>query len=352
MQVSKNTIWKYSFILRTVTPAALTVLMFVFATYFIIMPYVENLVLENKKEVVKELANATQSILGKLESEVKKGNISEYEARLTAKLTLNDIRYGKDNKKYFWVIDTTGTVIIHPYRTELIGRNLIDFKDEQGNPFISRALSLLENSNSALIEYYWQIDDDATRVSKKLSFLKKFEPWGWIVSTGLYYSEIDEELSYIDNKIFLTFIVITLLITALLILGIKRIIETERSRNLAEQELEYSRNRYRALVEASEDGILMVLDNRFVFSNSIVGKILGYSSQEFKQMDIYSIFYKENSISYNYFRAMQEGFPTPEKFEAKLKHKSGEEISVIMKASLIILEGKKGFIVNLKETVA
>jgi signal transduction histidine kinase len=55
--------------------------------------------------------------------------------------------------------------------------------------------------------------DDSTLIVPKLSFVKKFAPWGWIIGTGIYLDDVQAEISSLTNKLIIILLGITLIIS-------------------------------------------------------------------------------------------------------------------------------------------
>ena len=49
------------------------------------------------------------------------------EAQKTAISRIQYLRYGEENKDYFWITDMTPTMIMHPFRKDLNGKDLTEF---------------------------------------------------------------------------------------------------------------------------------------------------------------------------------------------------------------------------------
>jgi len=77
------------------------------------------------------------------------------------------------------------------------GHSWIDQQDVNGKFFVRDFVEIAKNKGEGYIEYYRQIPSGSdTRPSLKLSYVKYFEPLGWIIVTGDYVESFLEELKY------------------------------------------------------------------------------------------------------------------------------------------------------------
>jgi methyl-accepting chemotaxis protein len=100
------------------------------------------------------------------------------------------LRYGPEGKDYFWINDLHPTMIMHPYKPELNGQDLTDYADPNGKHLFLEFVKVCEESGEGFVDYYWP-KYGADEPQPKLSFVKLFEPWNWIIGTGLYIDDIE-----------------------------------------------------------------------------------------------------------------------------------------------------------------
>ena len=85
-----------------------------------------------KGRLIKELTNSAISILSKYENDEREGILTREEAQEIAISRIQYLRYGEENKDYFWITDLTPVMIMHPFRNDLNGKDLNDFTDPHG----------------------------------------------------------------------------------------------------------------------------------------------------------------------------------------------------------------------------
>ena len=116
------------------------------------------------------------------------GKISRQEAQRSALEAIRSMRYEDSN--YFWINDMHPIMVMHPLRPDLDGKDLSDFKDPSGRAIFVEMAAAARNPRGDFVSYQWPRPGSEKPV-RKLSFVKGFEPWGWVVGTGLYIDDID-----------------------------------------------------------------------------------------------------------------------------------------------------------------
>lgn len=113
----------------------------------------------------------------------------EDEAKSFALLELRKLRYGKDD--YFWINDLNYTMVMHPFKPELETTNVQKVKDSNGELLFEKFVTLATSKKEGFVSYYWPMPGKDKGV-EKTSYIKLFEPWGWIIGTGVYLDDVNE----------------------------------------------------------------------------------------------------------------------------------------------------------------
>jgi signal-transduction protein with cAMP-binding, CBS, and nucleotidyltransferase domain/PAS domain-containing protein len=245
-----------------------SIVLFIVSFYAIIIPMFERSAMERKKEMIHELTNTAWSVLPEYDEAYKAGRITLTEAKVLAAEEVGKMRYGPEQKNYFWITTTDPVMINHPYRSDLNGKNLIDFADKFGNRLFADAVNLVNEKGEGIVQYYWQKKDDASREVPKLSYVKAYQEWNWIVGTGIYLDDVRLEIKRLRDKLLRISILIIGIIIVILIYVLKQTRIIEQKRKDAVNELRSSNQRYKSLVGASTEGTLMVVERKVVFANS------------------------------------------------------------------------------------
>lgn len=157
---------------------------------------------ERRKAELKNLVDIAYEVLNDSFIKYKKGLQTEQQAQQLGKQILKNMRWAGD-VGYFWINDTTAPfpkMIMHPTLPELDGRVLNDpaFDCALGrNENLFRAASVIsQKKGSGYVDYLWPKptpEGDLTNRQPKLSFVRLFEPWNWVVGTGVYIDDIETE---------------------------------------------------------------------------------------------------------------------------------------------------------------
>jgi len=207
--------WK-SFILRFVVPTILTILLYILAIFFLLLPLIERNSMVRKQEMIQELTRSAWNILAKLENDEKNGLLTRDEAQQQAIDQIRNLHYGLEMKDYFWINDMQPRMVIHPYRSDLNGKDVSDYTDPDGKHVFVEMVDTVRRHGSGFVSYKWQARDNKYHVIPKLSYVKGFEPWGWIIGTGIYIDDVKAEIAEISRNVMLFSGLILLIMMVLL----------------------------------------------------------------------------------------------------------------------------------------
>ena len=144
--------------------------------------------LDGRKLKVRHLAESAYFLVARYEAEVRSGHLGEAEAKQAALADLRAMRYGDND--YFWVNDMTPTMVMHPIKPELDGKALGEMKTADGARLFADMVAIVKAEGSGYYRYVWPKPGFQQPVPK-MSFVKGFAPWGWIIGTGIYIDDVD-----------------------------------------------------------------------------------------------------------------------------------------------------------------
>lgn len=342
-------------IARIIWPTALTAVLFIISIFIVIIPAFRANIMDRKREMIRELTNSAWSVLQEYAEEEKKGYLDRSLAQKRAIADIRYLRYGEERKDYFWITDMHPHMIMHPYKPDLEGHDLTGpaGEDPTGKKLFIEMVQVCRANGHGFVEYMWQWKDNAKRIVPKLSYVIAFEPWGWIIGTGIYIEDVKEEISALTQRLLTISIGITVLIAFLLFYNLQQSLKIEHRRQKAEEDLRESEKRYRTLVEAATEGTIMFLEGRYIYSNQTIHNLLGYSAVEFANLDLANIFQPGEKPgpdhTFNYFKTLLAGQPVPLQYEAQLKKKDSQWVDVILTSSPILLGDEKGLIISIRD---
>ena len=338
------------FFIRILLPTALTIILFISVFFFLFIPHYENTIMDRKREMTKELTNSAWSVLEKWYKVQVDGSVSEAAAKAMAVSQIQNLRYGDAGKDYFWITDFTPTMIMHPYRTDLNNKDLTGFKDLQGKTLFVEMAEKAKSGGSGFVNYMWQWKDDSTKIVPKLSYVKAFHPWGCVIGTGIYIEDVKSQISQLEGKIINVSIAITLLISILLFFIAYQNLSSEKERMRAETALHESREKYRALVEASSEGLILILEDKQIFYNKTIYNLLGYHEQD--AILLHKIFQKSPKLKSVNIETLEISSLESDRFdqsEAEIIRKDGSLFHAFLAASPIAFMNSKGIVISVKD---
>lgn len=336
--------------IKVLFPTFMTIGLFIVALFWVVIPQFENIILDRKREMLRELTYSAESMINNWYRLEVSGELSRIQAQESAVDQIKALRYGEELKDYFWLTDMHPTMLTHPYRPDLNGKDLTEVYDSQNKKLFVEMVNVVNEKGEGFVDYMWQWKDDSTRIVPKLSYVKKFEPWGWIIGTGIYIEDVKEEIVQIEKNIITISILITILSSLFLFYIAFQNYHSERKRRIAEAELSESRERYRMLVEASGEGLIMILENQQVYFNKAIYKLLGYedSGNELELSKIFRTFPDSKTFDFKNLRKQNDS-DTTEQLETELVKQNGEVIDAFLVISPITFLNNSGVVISVKD---
>ncbi|MDU9049893.1 MAG: cache domain-containing protein [Candidatus Electrothrix sp. Rat3] len=236
-------------VIRIVFPSVLTILLFVVTLFAVALPVFKHNLLAQKKALIAAEVQTVLSILGHYERLVNSGKISLETGQKLAIDQVREIRYGFEGSGYFWINDTQPVMLMHSRFQRMEGRDLTDFTDSEGRYLFQEFVALAREDNGGYVQYSWRWQKDPVRIIPKLSYVKLFKPWGWVIGTGIFFEEINDEIVHLTKGLLCISIVI---ITATLCLSVYIVMNSlagMKKRLAAEQELNQYKDELEELVE-------------------------------------------------------------------------------------------------------
>ncbi len=223
-------------VLHTVLPAAVTLILFAITIFYFMIPRLKHVIYEEKRQFIKDMTDVGYSLLEHYHQRVIQGELTLEESQRRVMDRMRFMRYGPEQKDYFWICDLEAKLMMHPYRPDLEGQRLLNYSDSEGNFFFARFVEIARTQKAGYAEYLWQWKDDPNYVAPKISYVRAFEPWGWILGTGIYAEDIRGQVAVMtrDLQIIFAGVFCVVLLTSLYLIG--HGINVEMLRRKAEQQ--------------------------------------------------------------------------------------------------------------------
>ncbi len=137
----------------------------------------------------------------------KEKEIGREAAQQQALEVIDSIRFSNNN--YFFAIDKNYKLILHPLRPEQIGQNMRTVTDSKGFHHWQEMMRVaFSKEEQGTVEYAWLSPDG--EMMPKLSYVTKIDDWEWVIGTGVFFQDVDEQIASDMTKQALTMIPIIL----------------------------------------------------------------------------------------------------------------------------------------------
>ena len=145
---------------------------------------------ERFDDSVKTQVTNVISMLDELYGRCEAGELTLEETRELGRSLVRNIRY-KDGG-YFWMDDAEGNnVVLLGNSTE--GTNRYGAEDANGNKYVQQFISQAK-AGGGFTDYYFPREGEE-EASPKRAYTQLSKPFGWVVGTGNYTDDIDEEVA-------------------------------------------------------------------------------------------------------------------------------------------------------------
>src|SRR5512136_470938 len=159
-----------------------------------VLPQMQRSLMHEKEVKTQEEVEVAYGMLQFCYNLERTGLVTRTEAQTYALAALSGLRYGENQDGYFWVNDYQPVMLAEPFRPDLVNSDVSNIQDTHGNYIFQDMVSLAQTEGGGTYTYYWQYKDEEGHVAPKLSYVKGFEPWGWVVGTGIYTEDVKQAM--------------------------------------------------------------------------------------------------------------------------------------------------------------
>jgi len=151
--------------------------------------YSERLLLMQERQLgLQQAVETAHGVIAHYHDLVVKGTMTESEAKQAAIATIKPLRYS--GTEYFFIQDYQVKMVMHPINAKLDGQDVSGLKDASGKLMTAEMDKMAKANGSGFVFYMWPKPGSETPVDK-VSYVKAFEPWGWIIASGVYVDNVD-----------------------------------------------------------------------------------------------------------------------------------------------------------------
>jgi methyl-accepting chemotaxis protein len=137
----------------------------------------------NARELkTRDLVETAQGVLAYFEAEEHAGRMTRDAAQQAAVAAVRNLHYA--GSEYFWIQDMHPRMVLHP-KADLIGKDIGGIVDPAGKHLFVDMVEQVKQSGAGFVPYLWPKPGLDQPVAK-ISYVKGFAPWGWIIGSGIY----------------------------------------------------------------------------------------------------------------------------------------------------------------------
>ena len=144
-------------------------------------------VMTERKDATRAVVETALGVVQHFGAEADAGRMTKEEAQKAAISTLSTMRY--NGTDYFWINDMGPTMIMHPTKPELDGTDLSASVDPDGKHLFVDMVNVVKAHKAGFVEYQWP-KPGVPDPQPKVSYVAGYEPWGWVVGSGIYVDDV------------------------------------------------------------------------------------------------------------------------------------------------------------------
>ncbi len=217
------------------------------------LPGVQDSLIAEREAETKQATQIAWGIINSCYEQQSLLVLSEKEAKAEAIRLIRDLRYGPENTDYFWISDFRPYMIMDPYKIALQGSDLSNITDTDGRAIFVEMVAVCQQQGEGFVKYMWQYLDDYDRQEEKISYVKAFEPWEWIVGAGVYTVDLQQVIDAQRNQYLLAAGILAIVCFVLIYIISKTVIKNIRQLAGAADKLAIGDTKIRVKVKSSDE---------------------------------------------------------------------------------------------------
>ena len=290
--------------------------------------------LQREKELkTRHLVEAAHSLVGTYQRLALQGKLSTPQAQGMAMAAVKGMRYGEN--EYFWINDMQPKILMHPIKPGLDGSDVTNLKDVTGKRFLVECVETVRAHGAGFVYYLWPKPGFDEPV-QKLSYVKGFAPWGWVVGSGIYLDDVNAIFWRSARQYALAGMAILLVISSLSVVVAGSITRAEEALRLSEE-------KFSKAFQASPDcyTISRKSDGSYLEANEAFFRTTGYSRDEIIGRSSLDIGIWDNPAQRSLMIARMEQEGGVRNLEVRQRTKSGGMRVLLCSCDRITLKGEE-----------
>ena len=143
-----------------------------------------------KAQKTRHVVETAVGVLAYYQGLEASGSLTREAAQQQAIAAVRGLRYASND--YFWINDLGPKMVMHPANPKLEGQDLSAIRDPDGFALFNEMVTLAKAKGAGHIDYRWP-KPGASEPVAKTSYIQLFQPWGWIIGSGVYIDDMQVE---------------------------------------------------------------------------------------------------------------------------------------------------------------
>ena len=201
--------WKISY--KVISIFITSVILLIVMVFTLLLPEIEDMLMQDRMNKTRNLAEVAFGVIKDFGQQAESGKMSKEEAQQSAIEVIRSLRYEEND--YFWINDMRPYMIMHPINSKLDGTDLSNNADPNGKKLFVEFVRVCREKSEGFVDYMWA-KPGYDKPVPKISYVKLYKSWDWIVGTGIYVDDVETELALVRNEILtVLFILIGVMLT-------------------------------------------------------------------------------------------------------------------------------------------
>lgn len=156
-------------------------------------------IIDLRKSDIKPIVEMSYLAVEQYYDEYKSGLLTEEQAKAEALKYIKAVDF--DGHNYIWILNKNLSPVLHPKPELLIKNREFERNDQRTGKSLSQ---VIQESESGFVRYKFFDKQNGTKRIEKISYIKTFDKWGWVIGSGVYVNEILE----LSHSMIFNFVVI------------------------------------------------------------------------------------------------------------------------------------------------
>ena len=140
-----------------------------------------------RRQALQQHVEVAHKVLEWAHGQEQSGAATRAQAQGLAKAAVAKLHYGQG--EYFWINDLAPVMVMHPVKPELDGKDVGSMQDPNGVFLFRRFAEVARTQGAGYVAYQWP-KPGAEAAQDKVSYVKAFAPWGWVIGSGVYVDDV------------------------------------------------------------------------------------------------------------------------------------------------------------------